>query len=242
MKKTLCLLVGMLLALPTMAQSDDGEDFAPIAKEKKNAFFLGPKVGAVFTSMSQPEEGKVYDKNGIGLSGGLALKARFGKATENSKGGTGLFGVGLEMLYKQNTVKTIGTDEKGKENASLTINYFEVPIYMQLFPLAKSNAMNSLYVELGVSIAGSLGVSPKTLTVNNPSESISKAVYHFDSDGSKLKGLDVRPIVGLGYTIPKSGFNINARYYVGTSKLAENFTSKMNSFEVSVSWLFRLGK
>ena len=35
---------------------------------------------------------------------------------------------------------------------------------------------------------------------------------------------------------------INARYYMGTSKLAGNFNSKMNTLEFSISWMFNIGK
>lgn len=243
MKKILVILVALFTVVPLFAQSDDGEeDISAPVKERKNAFFVGPKIGGTLTSMTDPDEGKLYDKSGIGFSGGLAMKARFGKASDNSVGGTGYWGIGLELKYKKNTVKTIAMDEEGNENANFSMDYFEVPVYLQIYPFAKSATMNSLYVELGASIAGTMSRSPKTLSLNNPSVEFSKITYDIDNNGSKLKGGDVRPLVGLGYTIPNTGLDINARYYIGMSKLAENFNCKMNTFEVSLAWMFNICK
>lgn len=242
MKKLSLTLMALLSAMPMFAQSDDGEEIGNVVKAKDNAFFLGPKVGVTMSTMTQPDEGKLFDKSDIGFSVGMAFKARFGKATSNSEGGTGYVGLGLELMYTQNKAKTIATDEKGNENASLSMSYFEAPVSVQFYPLAKSNAMNHLYVELGVAFVGTLSRSPKTLTVEEPSADYSQVTYKLDADGSKLKGLDVRPMAGLGYTIPGTGLDVNARYYLGMSKMAENFKSKMNTLEVSLSWMFNIAK
>lgn len=241
MKKILFLFAALLLTAPAFAQSDEEEEII-VVKERSNAFFLGPKIGGTMTTMTQPEESKLYDASGMGFSAGVAMKARFGKASENSIGGTGYWGVGLELKYKRNSVKTVGIDEEGKEDASLSIDYFEVPVSVQLYPFAKSREMNSFYVELGVSFAGTISRAPKSLTVLNPGSDLSSVTYKLDADGSKLKGMDIRPMVGIGYTIPNTGLDVNGRYYFGTSKLAENFPCKMNSLEVSVAWLFNISK
>lgn len=242
MKKLSLTLMALLSTMPMFAQSDDGEEIGNVVKAKNNAFFLGPKVGVTMSTMTQPDEGKLFDKSDIGFSAGMAFKARFGKATSNSEGGTGYVGLGLELMYTQNKAKTIATDEKGNENASLSMGYFEAPVSVRFYPLAKSNAMNNLYVELGVAFVGTLSRSPKTLTVEEPSADYSQVTYKLDADGSKLKGLDVRPMAGLGYTIPGTGLDVNARYYLGMSKMAENFKSKMNTLEVSLSWMFNIAK
>jgi len=242
MKKILFFVCALMSMAPVFAQSDDGEDEIIVGGSgKSNAFFFGPKIGGVLTSMTQPDEGKLYDGAGFGISGGLAFKARFGKATENSAGGTGYWGFGLELKYKQNSVKTLAFDEDGDKNAKLSIGYFEVPIYAQIYPFVKSNGMNTFYVELGASIAGTLSRSPKSLTLLEPNDNYSQVTYNIDTDGSKLKGFDIRPLVGVGYTLPNSGLDINARYYVGTSELAGNLPCKMSSFEISLAWLFNIG-
>lgn len=242
MKKHLFLVMAMVIALPGFAQSDDGEeDFIP-SKEKSNAFFIGPKIGGTMTTMTQPNEGDLYDASGFSFSGGVAMKARFGQASENSVGGTGYFGVGVEVKYLQNTVKTLGIDDEGEADANLSIGYLDVPVYAQIYPFAKMPSLNPFYVELGVAFAGTLSRSPKSLTVENLNSELSSVTYHLDTDNSTLKGWDVRPLVGVGYTIPNTGLDINARYHFGMSELAGNFPCKLNTLEISLAWLFNIGK
>lgn len=233
MKKIITLLGLFVAILPLMAQTDDGElviSNNSIGTVKKNVFFVGPKIGATFTSMTQPEEGNLYDAMGIGFSGGAAAKLRFGQASENSYGGTGIFGVGLELKYKQNIVKTTGSDK-------LSIGYFEIPVTAQLYPFYKSRGLNTLYIEVGVDMAFGLTASPDELSFS-PDNGVYNKVTYKTGD---LKASDFRIPVGIGYTIPKTGLDINIRYYIGTSKLAKNFSSKMNTLEVSLAWLFKAG-
>lgn len=242
MKKILFFVAAFAMSVPGFAQSDDGEEEFVVSKTKSNAFFVGPKAGVTLNSMSQPNEGKLYDASGIGFSGGVVAKARFGKASENSEGGTGYFAVGFELKYKQNTVKTLARDESGKEKANLTLAYFDVPIFVQVFPFAKTPSINSLYVEVGAAIDGTLSRSPKQLILAHPNENMSQVVYNIDSNGTKLKGGDLRPFAGVGYVVPNTGLEINARYYIGTSELAKNMNCKINHLEVSLAWLFNVGK
>lgn len=236
------MFMAFVCIAPVFAQNDDGEELIITRKEKSNAFFLGPKIGGTMTTMTQPNEGKLYDGSAFSFSGGLAMNMRFGKASENSVGGTGYFGAGLELKYRQSAVKTVGKDEDGKENANLSLSYFEVPVYVHVYPFAKSRSMNTFYVELGASFGGTLSRKPKSITVTNPNSDYSSVTYNIDANGSKLKGWDVRPLAGLGYTIPNTGLDINARYYIGTTELAGNFPCKMSTMEISLSWMFNVSK
>lgn len=242
MKKFLFCIFALFMTMPMVAQTDETDEAPIVLNPKKNAFFLGPKIGGVITSMSQPEEGNLYDGSGFGLSAGLAMKMRFGRANDYSAAGTGFLGVGLDLKYKQNKVKTLAENDDYDDNASFAVNYFEVPLYLHLYPFYKSRAMNSFYIELGASFAASLGTNTKSLTLYNPSPEYASVTYDFDSENGKLKGNDVRPVIGLGYTIPNTGLDINARYYIGTSELAGNFPCKMNSFEISFAWMFKAFK
>ena len=255
MKKIVTLLLLAICCSAAFAQRSaqprSGGRTANVTTAKnKHTFFAGLKGGLDLTSMTQPDECDLYDAAGMGFSGGLVAKARFMPATPNAPAGTGLLGVGLELKYKLNKVKTIGTDEDGKNNADMSIGYFEVPVFVQLYPFYRSDAMNTFYIEAGSDFAGTLSRSPKQLTVNSQKGEVSQAVYKLDVDNSKLKGFDVRLMAGVGYDIPiknskqetTSLFGVNARYYLGTSKLAKNFASKMNTFEISVSWMFCIGK
>ena len=247
-KRSFILSVVLLSGLTAFAQRDDGFEVGRI--DSKNLLQIGPKFGATITSMGQPDEVSLYDGSGIAFSGGIAFRARFNTATENSDSGTGLLGAGLELKYKMNTVKTIATDESGKENADLSIGYFEVPLFVQIYPFYKTKAMNTFYIEAGPDFAGIISRKPKSLTVDNLPGEYSSVTYHIDDDKSTLKGMDVRVMAGIGYDFPiKNSSNktasligINARYYMGTSNLAGNFNSKMNTLELSLSWMFNISK
>lgn len=256
MKKLFVLLLASMLCTSIDAQRNvqpqrgGGRSAKPALAQKKHSFYVGLKGGVDLSSMTQPDECDLYDGTGVGFSGGVVGKVRFNQATPNAPAGTGLLGAGIEMKYKLNTVKTIGTDESGKANAELSIGYFEVPVFLQVYPFYKSDAMNTFYIEVGPDFAGTMSRKPKSLTVENPSKDWSSVTYNLDNNGSTLKGMDVRVMAGIGYDFAiknekqetSSLIGVNARYYMGTSKLAGNFNSKMSTLEISLSWMFNIGK
>ena len=138
MKKFLFIILALFMTMPMVAQTDETDESPIVLNPKKNAFFLGPKIGGVITSMSQPTEGDLYDGSGFGLSAGMAMKMRFGRANENSVAGTGLWGLGFELKYKQNKVKTFAENDDYDDNASFAVNYFEVPLYLHLYPALRA--------------------------------------------------------------------------------------------------------
>lgn len=255
MKKIFLLILASVICTSIDAQRDvqsqrgGGRSAKPELAQKKHAFYVGIRGGLAISTMTQPDECNLYDGAGLGFSGGIVGKVRFGQATPNAPAGTGLLGAGLELKYKQNRVRTIATDESGKNNADLDIGYFEVPVYVQLYPFYKSNAMNTFYIDAGLDFAGTMNRSPKSLTVDNLIGEYKSVTYNIDNNGSRLKGMDVRIMAGIGYDFALKNkknettnlIGINARYYIGTSKLAKNFNSKMNTLEISISWMFNIG-
>lgn len=244
MKKLLFFFAALALAMPTIAQTDDDEDEGVIVKVKQNAFYVGPKVGVSLNTMTQPTEGDLYDAAGVGFSAGVAFKARFGQASTAAAAGTGHWGLGAELKYRYSSVKTKAIDEDGSKDADLSLGYFDVPVYAQFYPFVKSASFNSFYIELGASFGGTIYRSPKSLTLGaaDTKSEYGSVEYDINKDGSKLKGFDVRPLAGVGYTIPNTGLDINLRYYLGVQKLAGNFKSKISSAELSVAWNFCIGK
>ena len=230
----------LMLVIASLSLSVSAQEFVPKKKQKENTFSMGVIVGGNLSTMTQPDECDLYDGSGFGYSGGVEMNARFGRASKNAGAGTGLLGLGLELKYKMNSVKTIGTDENGKENANLEIGFFEVPVALQFYPLYKSSKMNRFYVEAGAAIAGTLSRKPEILSVVDKAAN-TNVIYCFDTEGSKLKGMDVRPFAGIGVD-SKSGFGLNLRYYLGTSKLAENFNCKISNVELSVAYKFNIGE
>lgn len=244
MKQLLSLLLLVSFGAIAHAQIDDSVVFEP----KQHLFYAGVKGGVGFSTMTQPDECDLYDSMGLGYHGGLVLHARFNRANRNTPAGTGLLGVGLEARYQFNSVKTIATDETGKEKATLDLTYIDVPVYAHIYPFYKTTSMNNFYVEVGPDFAFLMGRKPQVLTYKYPGGGT--VAYNIDNGNSKLKGMDIRMMAGLGYDFAiknndleaTSLIGINARYYMGMNKLAGNFNSKMSSVEISLSWLFNIAK
>ena len=169
----------------------------------------------------------IYDGSGISFGGGAAANIRFGGKDSRGRAldGQGLLGVGLELNYKNMSVKT-------KPGDKLKMSYFEVPVLLQVYPCYNSKQLKNMYIEAGVTFAGTLSASPDKINYQ-------RATY---ATGD-LKGFDIRPTLGIGYRINKNsandGFYVGARYYLGTCELAKNFPGKMSCAEISVGYLFK---
>lgn len=212
------------------AQIEGGGETEKVHFEVKHYNYevsVGPRLGVGISTMKESDDLEVYDGSGMNFGGGIAGNIRFGST--NSRGqyldGQGLLGFGVELNYKSLSVKTLGDDD-------LKLSYFEVPVTVQLYPWYNSKQLKNLYLEAGVTLAGSLSSSPDELVVNN-------TMYKTGD----LKGFDVKPTIGIGYRFSKlsanDGFYVGARYYLGTSKLAGNFPGKISSAELTIGYLFK---
>lgn len=236
MKKIFLFSIAFFVAMTTNAQltfaDDEGgdqEEVEPVGikDRRKNVMSLGLKLGGNLSTMTTYKEVDLGQKSGFGFDVGAVIGARFGKHTKASDPGTGPIGVQLEVLYSLHTVRTAMSD-------NIKLSYLEVPVMFRYY------FFQDLHVEAGICIAGMLSSSPERLTanLNEPwpgRNTVSIATGNF-------KGFDLRPVLGLGYIIPKTGLGLNARYYFGTSDLAENFPCKVSSFEFALSWSFNVLK
>lgn len=235
MKRILFLFAALLFTGSAVAQDDlfggSDDNSAQVVKTqtktRKHKLSIGPRVGGTMTMMKDPDNFAVEDGAGFGFTGGIAVRARFGRQFESSDPGTGAWGVAIELKYKQNVAKTTMGDD-------LKLAYFEVPVLVQWYPFYKKSAMNPLYIEAGVAPAICMTADPDELRFGTAtSTTVIKT--------GDLKANDFRPVVGLGYAFP-FGLDINARYYFGTSEMAKNFNAKINSVEFSLAWMFDIAK
>ena len=211
MKKFFTSLLASILAIGLQAQEGFGSSDV---MDSSYRIYLGPKIGVNFATMSGMNA--LNPAMGIGFQGGLAANFHFGRRTEKAEGGTGRFGVQVEALYSQRTIKT--------DYENLKLGYFEVPILAQYYILPELN------IEVGPTIIGSLSSSPDEMQIDN-----------LNYATGELKGFDVMISAGIGYK-HKSGFTASARYNLGMSELAGNFDGKISTFSLSVGWLFSLVK
>ena len=214
MKKFFTLLVMAVFAANLSAQ-EEMEEIDVI--DSSYRIYMGVKGGANFSTMNGlPDVFGLDPKMGIGFQGGVVAGIRLGRwgGNEKAEGGTGRFGIQLEALYSQRTVKT--------EIENLKLSYFEVPV------LAQCYVTHDIFVELGPTVAGTLSSSPDEIKTGNMIVAT-----------GELKGFDVMLTGGVGYK-HKSGFIASARYNYGMSELAGNFPGKVSTFNVSVGWVFDL--
>ena len=214
MKKFFIFLV---MAVVTANLSAQEEEVSYKIADSSYRINIGPKVGVNYATMSGlPSNFALNPKGGIGFQGGVAANVHFGRYKNNAKspGGTGPFGIQVEAMYSQRTIKTDVED--------LKLSAFEVPVLAQYFVIPE------LSIEVGPTITGIISSSPDKIKSGNV----------FISTG-ELKGLDVMLTAGIGYK-HKSGFTASARYNLGMSKLASNFEGKVSTVAISIGWLFSL--
>ena len=237
MKRFLISVIAVVCSLTGFAQIDDEIDVGISEKVYNHAIMVGPTAGVTMTMTSgQPSKYVLFDGSGIGFSGGLAARMRFGRGTRNSQEGTGMFAAGLEVKYTLNNAKT-----KGEDN--LMLGYLDIPVLLQFYPLAGSTTANGLFLEAGPDFALLMTKSPDKLNLplNQPYPGIQTVEY---ATGD-LNGGDLRIAVGLGYNQSFSKFDlgIHTRYYLGMSELSKNvLPAKLNTIELSLSLMFRVAK
>lgn len=238
MKKNLLLAITALCGLGGLAQSGDAFDINKIFGEKEynHVLYVGPIVGANMTMSSGQPKYDLFEGTGVGFTGGVAAKVRFGRGTDNSMEGTGKFAAGLELKYTLNNVKANAED-------NLTLGYLDVPLLVQFFPLAGTTTASGLFIEAGPDFALLMSKSPKNLrlNLNEPYPGL-QAIEYATGD---LKGGDIRAALGLGYnySMPKMDLGIHARYYLGFSNLSKNvLPTKLNVLELSLSLMFKTTK
>ena len=184
--------------------------------KRKNVVSLGITAGANMSTMSKYDPVDLGLKSGMGFQGGLVIAAHFGKRTQGSDAGTGLFGVQIEPSFVQHTIGTNGDDIK--------LSCIEVPILLKIYVTPNFN------IEIGPNISGTISSSPDNLTAGNSIIAI-----------GDLKSLDIKGCVGVSYET-KNGLYASLRYNLGTSNLAKNFETKVSAASLTIGYKFNIFK
>lgn len=225
MKKLLLLAAIFMMAIPSNAQvtfdeeesSQQEEEFnGGFIDKRKNVVSLGITAGANYSSMSKYDPVDLGLKGGVGFQGGLVIAARFGKRTNGSDPGTGIFGIQMEPSFVQHTI--------GTNSENIKLNYFEVPILLKFYVTPNLN------IEVGPNICGSLSSSPDNIEESNTRIAI-----------GELKGFDLKVTAGVSYEL-KNGLYASLRYNLGTSDLAKNFPCKVSAASLTLGYKFNIFK
>ncbi len=218
MKKLFFFAAVIMMTISASAQAfGDDEGGNGFGRDKrKNVVSLGIKAEGNFSSMSKYKEVELDQKSGIGFGGGLVIAAHFGKRTQGSDPGTGLFGIQIEPSYIQHTIGTASEDIK--------LSYFEVPVLMKFYLTPTFN------IEVGPNFCASLSSKPDYIYAENTRIAT-----------GDLKGFDVKACVGASFET-KSGLYASLRYNLGTSELAKNFKTKVSAINFTVGYKFNIFK
>lgn len=226
MKKLLLLAAIFMMAIPSNAQvtfdeeessqQEEGFGSEGFVDKRKNVVSLGITAGANYSSMSKYDPVDLGLKGGVGFQGGLVIAARFGKRTNGSDPGTGIFGIQMEPSFVQHTIGTNGENIK--------LNNFEVPILLKFYVTPNLN------IEVGPNICGSLSSSPDNIEAANTRIAV-----------GELKGFDLKVTAGVSYEL-KNGLYASLRYNLGTSDLAKNFPCKVSAASLTLGYKFNIFK
>lgn len=215
MRKRILLIAGaMMLALGVWAQSSSDDEFA-IVKRPFTAS-VGVKGGVNYSLAGDPKGFGMGTKGAVGYQGGLAANIHFSDKKDYTPAGTGRFGVQLEALYSQRTLKTDIEDIK--------MSCFAIPVLAQFY------VSPSFTIEVGPTFTGILSSSPKTMTQGLTTFGI-----------GEFKCYDVMASVGVGY-YHRSGVTASARFNLANVNLAGNFETKVSTAELSIGYLFKVYK
>lgn len=235
MKKFLLLVLVVFATNNVLAQRvrkvgervDDDIKETPYIIDLSFRISIGPKVGMNMASMSGLQDELALNlSNGMGFQGGLAANIHFGRRTPKANGGTGLWGVQVEAMYSQRSIKTDIEDFK--------FSCLEVPVLAQYYILP------SLCIEAGPTFVTTLSSSPDEIFIPYFEET-STSITDLTIKTGEIKALDVMLSAGVGYK-HRSGFTASARYNLGMSELAGNFAGKVSTVSVSIGWLFKVVK
>ncbi len=213
-KKLIALGVAAMLAVPFVsAQSEWGGGGGTV--EKSYRVSVGPKVAGNYAMASEKNpNGMKLDVGGsVGFDIGVAGNAHFGRRKASAPGGTGWFGVQVELMYSMRRLTT--------EADNLTFNNYKIPVLAQIYVLPQ------LAIEVGPTFTGSFSVSPKNMKLDGTTLS-----------PEKWDGSDVMLTFGASYRLD-CGFTIGARYNLGMSEMSKkNFATKISTVEIGLAWMF----
>lgn len=222
MKKTIFSLFAFISALSISAQdlvpthTSGIDDIADMRTGRSYVISIGPKAGLNYSIAGDPEGVEAGIGGAMGFNAGVAANIHFGYRKLSSPGGTGWFGLQVEALFAQRTLST--------NSENIKMSCVEIPVLAQLY------LTPNFCIEAGPTFSTVLSSSPSKLEVGN-----------FNYGIEEMKSSDVMLTLGLGYK-SKNGLSFGARYNMGNSDLAGNFSTKVSTVSFNIAWLFSVVK
>ncbi len=131
-------------------------------------------------------------------------------------------GIAAGVLYSMQGAKFSGIDEGGKVNATMKLDYINVPITANIY-IFRDFALK-------------LGIQPGFNVVSCLSGKAGGGKGSFDLPG--IKSFDFAFPIGLGYDFGNIAFD--ARYNISVTKIADDTSAKNGVFQFTVGYKFAL--
>jgi hypothetical protein len=220
MRKRL-LLTFLLLCGCSIAFSQYNSDAWIWPDENQNdalSFHLevGPKLGAGMCLATKTHLFETKFKNGFSYQAGLSVRMGLKHRLSKTPKGVERIGLGIEALVSGRNIRT------GKGNLSMLC--LDIPV------LLRFSITSNFSLEAGATFVQPLKVNPTVLQMQN-----------IVLNTGNLKPTDVMLSVGANYQII-AGLELGFRCNIGTSPIAENLGTRLNTFMLSADYLFPLLK
>ena len=183
------------------------------AQNKVGSFNLQPKAGINVATITNSDGGE----SRIGFVAGAELEYQ----------ATPIFSVSGGLLYSQQGIKFKDTEVDGHDDVDGTIkmDYVNIPV------------LANIYVSKGLALK--VGVQPGFLINHKLKVKAGGVSAEADIDGSSVKDVDMSIPFGISYCY--KNIQLDARYYLGMSKVFSDDGSVKNSvLQITLGYKFKL--
>jgi hypothetical protein len=199
----------------------------------KKLMMMAVLMMTALTVSAQPGENKLTIKPAVGVNFATfasdkdaKTKTGFTLGAEAEYGETGNMSLSLGVFYSQMGAKQSLANYK--DDLSYNIDYIALPL-LQNYYLAQGFAIKA-GVQGGINIRKKVSMGSESMDLND----FFKAV----NPDTKLKTFDAGIVLGLSYEV--KGVTLDARYYMGTTKILKNFDDKNSVFSLTIGYKFNV--
>jgi len=218
-KKLILAVVSLFLVGTAFAQNHEDQWIWPddiTTDEPSICLYLGPKLGGGIALATTPTLLNTNFHNGFSYQFGISVDGRIEHRQSKNLHGISRMGFGIEALLSGRNIRT--------DVDAMTLLSIEIPILFKFY-------LNpNISLEAGSTLVAPLKVNPETLQIQNVVLNV-----------GEMKAADVMLTIGANYQVI-SNLTVGIRGNIGTSSMAENIDSRVNTIMLSVSYLFPLLK
>jgi hypothetical protein len=182
------------------------------AQPGENKLTIKPAAGVNFATFTSDKDAKT--------------KTGFTLGAEAEYGETGNMSLSLGVFYSQMGAKS--SISGSKDDLNWNFDYIAFPL-LQNYYLAKGFAVKA-GVQGGINIRKKVSMGSESMDFNEFGKLLTPE--------AKLKTFDAGVVLGLSYEV--KGVTIDARYYLGTTKVMDNYNDKNSVISLTIGYKFNV--